>query len=437
MIDDQSLRSRFDSATDTATMSGRLCRELGGKSSSAVEFSALEIPRVFAHVSGEFVIQYRLWTTQSKSGTASPLILWGKLFSDPEQARKYASIDPESMLLLDDLRLVVPIFPFDPALPILRVIASPSTWSEELRNRLVKCAVSQTKGELLAVELLAYRLERRAALKLTLADTHDRGRTTAIVAKAMLPRKAKRFGERHASLMRAMLETGAQERMKIPVIYDANSDDGLVCMEFATGKTVHELIGSGSEFVAGCGEAGQLLSALHSLPAADLPRHTAPMELQQLRALADGVGAVRPSLVDSVREEIDVADSQLACLTESAPVRLHMDFYDKQVLSGGGQATLIDFENMALGDAARDVGNFLAHLDFRSAQMPQYSSEIDHGKDRFLEGYSCQEVSLGDVNWWRRVAAIRLTLLYSLRPRWSALAESLIGTIDSGQVEKH
>ncbi len=429
--------NRFDCATDPADMFKRLWPQLDGKGLSVADFNALEIPRVFPQVNGEFVIQYRLRSAKSTSGTGGQLVLWGKLFPDSEQALKYASTEPESTLLFNDLHLVIPIFPFDPSLPILRVIASPSTWSEELRNRLDRCAVSQNKGELLAVELLAYRLERRAVLKLTLAETDDRGRATVIVAKAMHPRKAKRFSERHANLLRAMLETGGREQMTIPEIYDLNSDDGLVFMEFAVGKTVHELIGSGAEFIAGCGEAGQLLSALHSHPASDLSRHTASMELEQLRALADSVGAVRPSLVDRVREQIDTADSQLPCLTNSAPVRLHMDFYDKQVLYGGGRATLIDFDNMALGDAARDVGNFLAHLDFRSVQMPQHASEINHGKDLFLENYGCQGTSLGDVQWWRRVAAIRLTLLYSLRPRWRPVAERLINSLDTSQVEKH
>ncbi len=63
----------------------------------------------------------------------------------------------------------------------------------------------------------------------------------------------------------------------------------------------------------------------------------------------------------------------------------HNDFYDDQmIVLEDGRIALVDFEEAGAGDPMLDVGNFLAHLNWRSSFG---GKSRDHGSERYREAF--------------------------------------------------
>lgn len=87
---------------------------------------------------------------------------------------------------------------------------------------------------------------------------------------------------------------------------------------------------------------------------------------------------------------LDLAERRLSDLPPAPEVGLHRDFYPDQVLVAPDTVWLVDLDLHARGDAAVDIGNFLAHLTelaLRRGYGPGYFAPLHHA---FMQGYeSC------------------------------------------------
>ena len=297
-------RHSFESATNSADMMVRLQRSRTALTPTLDAIGSINVSRVFPQPNREFVIQYELVGRDSQLNGHRNRILWGRLFPSVERAREYAHTSQEEIILADDIPLAIPLFPFDPALPLLRTISDARQWTESLRNCLTRFDVSASTPILTGVDVLAYRLERRAVLKLTLTDSIERGRSVAVVVKVMLPRKAQRFEKRMTDLQSAISEIGNCQHLRLPLVYGIDAANGFVFMEYVSGQNIHALVGGGSDFVNACGAAGKLLAELHNVPQKNLPLVTPEAELQQLSSLAETLDEIRPELSVVVRKKI-------------------------------------------------------------------------------------------------------------------------------------
>jgi hypothetical protein len=124
---------------------------------------------------------------------------------------------------------------------------------------------------------------------------------------------------------------------------------------------------------------GRALAMLHETEAQTDRRWTTEDELAVLRrAVAGGPHA----------ELADLAARRLSSLPQAPEVGLHRDFYFDQVIVDDGMLWLVDLDLHARGDAAVDIGNFLAHLTelgLRHAADPSLYGDLSTA---FLDGYA-------------------------------------------------
>ncbi|MBY5935113.1 phosphotransferase [Tateyamaria omphalii] len=124
---------------------------------------------------------------------------------------------------------------------------------------------------------------------------------------------------------------------------------------------------------------GRALAKLHSTPAQTTRQWTHADEWDVLeKALSNGPHD----------DLLSLARARLDGLPSAPRVGLHRDFYFDQVLVTPDTIWLVDLDLYALGDAAIDLGNFLAHLDELALRRGREPGYFAAQQDAFLEGYA-------------------------------------------------
>lgn len=242
----------------------------------------------------------------------------------------------------------------DPALPFLADLAAtiPAVASA--------CAGSLPQGAMPRdARLVRHKPGRRCLVRYAFADGN--GGEIVVYGKA----SGKRLDERSFRTQHILWQHG----------FDTGSGDGI---------SVAEPLGLVPEFrmwlqrkASGRG-AGDFLSpqgdpasmhrvaaALAKLHRADLPverQWTIEDEMTMLRGRLLDTARMHPALADGISEVLRRCEQAAERLEESTDTGVHRDFYFDQVLVDGERVTLVDLDLCARGDAAIDVGNFIAHV---------------------------------------------------------------------------
>lgn len=123
--------------------------------------------------------------------------------------------------------------------------------------------------------------------------------------------------------------------------------------------------------------------------------------------------------------------SRLAARGAAPLSLLHRDLHDKQVLFTPQGPALLDFDTLALGDAALDLGNVLAHLRLRACQHAwRNKPEPAHSFNRFrqarralLNGWAPDDAMMARAELFAELSWIRLLGVYLWRPAWRRMAQ--------------
>jgi aminoglycoside phosphotransferase (APT) family kinase protein len=111
---------------------------------------------------------------------------------------------------------------------------------------------------------------------------------------------------------------------------------------------------------------------------------------------------------------------------------VHGDFYDKQVIVSGDDVLFIDFDAIAKGDPASDIGNFIAHLTLRGLQLKNDPDYFDPFGKKLISAYAGTKNS--DFNRmvmiYKSATLLRLACVYALRPRGNLLFYPLLKNIE-------
>ena len=392
-------------ATDAAVVKPLFEEKLSAAWKRPVAIADFVVPRVFARGGGRLLVQYRF------SIVGRSFTFWGRVGFEG------TGRDDRRSFEVPELGLVVPIFPFDPELAALARFFEPSESAgllADLRDPLDLTAAARL-GD---VRLLGYRPGRRAVLRCGLVGSR---REKAVVAKVMSLRKAARLGQVLGELARRGLQGTDAGAIRVPRVI-AEAKCGILWLEERPEPSLHDLVGA-PEFVTGCRRAARALHRLRALPMPDLPRWGVETELAQLRKVVGETCEVLPELASP----LDEATRRVEALSPGPPLAVgtvHRDFHDKQLLTGADGTTLIDVDTLAVGDAVQDAGNFLAHLALRALQEPGAAGLIAEGRRAFLAEYG--GLSEARCRFWEGASLVRLACLYSLRPRWRALAVPLL-----------
>jgi len=249
-------------------------------------------------------------------------------------------------------------------------------------------------------ELIVHRPERRAVVRCGAGDS------TRTYAKFLPPRKV-------ADLVRReqLLRAGAARGFDMPRLLAGNVEAGMVRYSSAPGTSLHDLLPDVDEGTMGA--MGDALRGLHeiSLEAGSMPIHGPAEELGVLSRWMHHLRAFDPQHADQMEEEFQrIAERLRGDSGECATI--HRDFYDKQVFIDGGRITFLDFDTVAMGDPALDIGNMIEHLEHRSAPAALAAA--------FLDGYGpAANAMLSRIDTYRQAAHVRLRCVHAFRPPFS------------------
>jgi hypothetical protein len=414
--------SHLASVTNEAEMQSIFQTQLTRFWGRPVAMENYHIPRVIPKGEGKFLVQYR-FSTVDKHGS-QPRIFFGRLLSPAEMIPAYAK-EPNAFFV-SDIRLVVPIFPFDPKLKMLAQFFDPA-FGPHLLQPLGQAVGLNGTAHMAKVEVLGYRLERRGTLSVSV---QERTRTVSLVAKLVRSEKATGLFDQLQALEKNGFGETSEGNLRVPHPL-AVTPDGVLWLEAVFDLSLHDLIGT-EPYVSACRSAGLVLQRLHSANLSNLPTFTVEEAQAQLKTLALETAQIYPVLREGIEGVWSHLKTDAPVLAEKDFVPVHRDFYDKQLLVGANRITLLDTDTLSLGDPALDIGNFLAHLILRGKQHLLPEETLAQTKKDFLETYNSKKSSVMEkdfekrVKWWKAAALLRLACLYSLRPRWKKLAWPLL-----------
>lgn len=418
----------FGLATDAERMLRRFEERLYHVWHKQYLLRGLLITRVFPRENDGFAIQYQLTVFDLQRNAAKRLLLYGHLLGRDEPWPDYAAEANPMVFTLPDLRLVVPVFPYDPALGKLPAFYEASP--EMLDG--VTAYLDVDTPEVVDCEVLSYRLERRCVFAYTIgAAKQDR-----IVAKLYRRRRMRPANEILAQMNNNGFDRDSADGLTVPRPYHADLENDALFMEAVPGRSLHAMLAS-QDFPRACSAAGRLLAKLHSMPLLSLPDYSFGDELQGLDARIDLVSRVYPRLREPYLRLYEAlrAPRQFP-LDLHASTTIHRDFYDKQVAYAEKRTSLLDTDSMVIGDPAQDYGNFVAHLILRRMQSPVAQYGVGKGLRAFKEAYGNNG---GDfemrTHWWQAATLTRLAALYALRPRWRNLVPELLARAEKSLAE--
>jgi len=410
--------ARFDAACDPEFLRHGLELGLVHVRDGPVQLKDLQVSRIFPRQQGGLTLEVSAQVHREGSRVPEWVVLGGHLLGASEVWPGYVATHAAKVVCFEDLRLVVPIFPFDPELPLLPKLVRAEHALVLLRGAGVP---GLEDAWALVPQLLGYRLERRCVLR-----HHPRAGSLCPTAPRLV---TKSFRPGHMKgiqrAIRALTMGGATDLAPKPLLLDAGR--GLYVSEEVSGRSLLDLIAT-REFAAGCEGAGLALARLHALPREALPPQYVEHSLRPLESLVDLACELLPewaqdfrSIRHAVRAERPV---DLEAVSEAA---VHGDFYDKQVLCAAERVTVLDWDGLARGDPARDHGNFTAHVALRATQMPAFAAQVEPGAAAFERGYgACDHAFSARASWWEAATLVRLAVLYGLRPRWRHLVPALL-----------
>jgi streptomycin 6-kinase len=206
-----------------------------------------------------------------------------------------------------------------------------------------------------------------------------------------------------------------------------------VAFEWREGRSLGEAITNPSERKDALEIAGAALAELHAqpsgVPADGLRRLDREDEGEILASLVEPLVFNSPDLESKIRSLARTLAQRLR--REPSPARpIHGDFYEDQVLIGGGTATLLDLDEAVLGDPASDLGLFIAHLE-KDAMLGLLEREaVVPAAERLLEGYRSWGTGMDPelVRFYTAVGLFRLAPhpFRTRHPRWPELTREFL-----------
>lgn len=223
------------------------------------------------------------------------------------------------------------------------------------------------------IEVVAYRPTERAVVRCRCADGAVR------YLKVVPPDDLPPLVERHERLAAAGLP--------VPRVMSVAPDDGVLVMEALEGPTLREQVKADRRPWPGPGEYLRLTDSLARCDLADRPVVNS--------RVADAIGhaamlsIVAPQCTTTLERLTDAFAPALQRARERAPVTIHGDLYEAQlVVDGAYFSGLLDIDGAGPGDPYADAATVLAHLRYRAAANPDRGTVVDGYADELRLGFA-------------------------------------------------
>jgi hypothetical protein len=302
----------------------------------------------------------------------------------------------------------VRVSPDDPSLPHL---------SEVLAHPFVARAIrgaTASGGPGPEIRIVAHRFGKHACFRVELPTASFLGRVYA-----------RRGDESLVTTLRLLACHWEEIPAAVPRVTFHDRARHFVVLTWLPGTPLHDLLESAPSAYAVA--TARALRAYQTVPARDLSSYDTQDELGTIRKLARRASRVRPALGPELAAIADSAALAVANHRDEPLVLAHRDLHDKQVIAGDGGVGIIDWDWASASPAGLDPGNFLAHLRLRELQGRIGAERARTLRSVFLAEYIGPDAdSRPDLRTWETLALVRLAAVYSTRPAWPGLAESLL-----------
>lgn len=270
---------------------------------------------------------------------------------------------------IENLALVVAFAPNDRRLRILPAFADPKA-----RRRLLRKILPDDEALWKAdLETLRYRPERRYTGRLV-----RKGRPRAVL-KAYGP-------DDYGIAARGSRAFRTTPPLRVPKRIAKSEGRRLLLFEWMDGRLLEEAIGDPRLDPATFARVGRALARLHRQEAPRSPLRTRDLEASSLMRAAADLGSLWPPAAE--RAWALAADLGRRILRgPPAVTAIHGDFQAENVLLADDEVRVIDLDEVARGDPAIDVGNFLAHLELDVARGRLDGDRSETFREAFLEAY--------------------------------------------------
>jgi len=248
--------------------------------------------------------------------------------------------------------------------------------------------VAQADAVAWSAEVMKHRVGKRWLIRYTLNTPRAAGaqRRTVVAKLYLKAARAARIYGLMCALHRDVFADAGPLRIPAPLLLAA--DVGLILQEHIAGADLRAAL-SGGDAVRPLTLAGRWLSRLHA--AGPLPGLPVKSLAHELRKVDDWCEMLAPHLSPREAARLDRARDALragaADLAAPALATIHRDFYYANVLWDDESLWVVDFDQMALGDPAQDVGHFLANLVDLGRKTPGSDDAVATASEAFLAGY--------------------------------------------------
>ena len=145
-------------------------------------------------------------------------------------------------------------------------------------------------------------------------------------------------------------------------------------------------------------DAGRRLAGLHSVANVDGPPRTLDDDLSELEEYIAPMEIVDAQLAERYTGAI-VAIRELArARTEPAPVASHGAFRTDQFMIEDDRLVMIDLDGFCWSSPARDIGNYMAYLRWKTIRQPGRAALIEQAGQLLRAGYQVLR-QLPDPHW--------------------------------------
>ncbi len=252
--------------------------------------------------------------------------------------------------------------------------------NDALRN-LSEASGDSITTEVAAAHLIKHRPGRRFVIEYVASDTHAPG----MIGKA----RVRGLDRKTFALMQTLRSAGFVEGgspVAVPTPLGTIPQLHMWLSEKVDGVTANTATADGRDAHVSH-RIGEALAALHKSGPEVSRTHTVADELEVLHARLLALARHRPAWDERLMRIFDECKSRGQLLGNRPASPLHRDFHAGNVLIAGESVYLIDFDLCAMGDAAVDIGNYIAHLIERSYRKHGGSGALDHHVEAFRSGY--------------------------------------------------
>ncbi|MCY7397895.1 MAG: aminoglycoside phosphotransferase family protein [Sphingomonas bacterium] len=289
----------------------------------------------------------------------------------------------------------------DPALPLIEQALDRGVAA----RHFARDALVAGRWRIEQAQLVRHKPGRRCLIEYRLTDANER---TILLGKM----RARGADRRAYALQRELWETtfgpAAADRIMVSEPVAIVPELGLWLQRKDPGRALTDLLDPAT--VPDPARIALAIAKLHRSGIAARRQHTLADELRILGERLSSLARRRPEWANRIDAALKAA-TLLARRAEPAKERsIHRDFYPDHVLVHGDELRILDLDLWSAGDAAVDIGNFLAHVIEHGLRLRGRADFLADWRAEFEDAYRrlAGDVSIVNIRIYELLTLLRL-----------------------------